>query len=162
MAFILYRESTQSVLAMSEENTFVEGEGLKIIEQDLVIEDNYSLALVLSADGESVENKYPGKTYEEQRSLVESETTAQNLEEAKKNKKIAINSFALSRIEDLQWKLEKAQDLDLLGGTTTNVDAVYSEFQQIKDAASAYYESEVAELTTVDEIIAVDSKGFLS
>ena len=162
MAFILYRESTESVLAMSEENTFVEGQGLKIIEQNLVIEDNYSPALVLSADGESVENKYPGKTYEEQRSLVDAEVAAQSLEEAKKNKKISINAFALSRIEDLEWKLEKAGDLDLLGGTTTNVDAVYLEFQQIKDAASAYYESEVAELTTVDEIMAVDSKGFLS
>lgn len=69
MAFILYRESTQSVLALSEENTFIESEGMKIIEQDLVIADHYSPALVLSSDGNSVENMFPGKTYEEQKEL---------------------------------------------------------------------------------------------
>lgn len=162
MAFILYRESTQSVLAMSEENTFVESDGVRIIEQDLVIADHYSPALVLSSDGNSVENKFPGKTYEEQRELHDAEIRESNLAKTKSDKKIAIMSFATSRIDDLKWKIEKAKDLDLLSGTSTNSDAVYLEFKQIKDAANSYYENFVANATTLEEIAAVDSKGFLS
>jgi len=169
MALIFYRESTNSVVRIIDQDTF-ESEGLteesvlaagfKLFDQDLDPEENYTLALVLSEDGNSIVNRFPGKSFNEQRELIDAEENLTALNQAKETKKAAILSFLKSGIEELNWKLQRAKDLDLINGNNQAVSAVYQEIQELKDKATAYANS-VDLLETIEDVQGLPTKGFL-
>jgi len=169
MALIFYRESTNSVVRITDQDTFereglteesVLAAGFKVFDQDLDPEEHYSLALVLSEDGKSIVNRFPGKSLDEQRELIDAEEELAVFNSAKEIKKSSILAFLKSRIEELDWKLQRARDLDLINQNNQSVCAVYQEIQELKDKANAYSDS-VDLLKTIEDVQSLPAKGFL-
>jgi len=169
MALIFYRESTNSVVRITDQDTFereglteesVLAAGFKVFDQDLDPEEHYSLALVLSEDGKSFVNRFPGKSLDEQKELIDAEDELAVFNSAKEIKKSSILAFLKSRIEELDWKLQRARDLDLINQNNQSVCAVYQEIQELKDKANAYSDS-VDLLKTIEDVQSLPAKGFL-
>ncbi len=95
-------------------------------------ETDYLVSIKLNADGVTVSNKFPGKTIEEQKDLIEIEDAETRIADRKKSLKDTIKHDAKDLIRELDWKKTKARDTDLINGNSDAVTAWLNERNSIR------------------------------
>lgn len=140
MAFFVYNkrdghavgpyETAQSFTADEERDV--------VIEMEIDFSTDYLPCFKLSEDGLSLVNPHAGKTIEEQKQAVEEEEEVAEIANVKNIKKQFIRSIAKERLEDLEWKLDKAKDLDRVNGNNNALTAYYNERNAIRIANNAH------------------------
>lgn len=163
MTFLVFRKSTNTVVGWYENEEDIQypgnAEDLQIFEQDYDPSVDYSLSLVPSEDGSELVNRFPGKSVEEQRELIEKEEADIYLEGIKEAKIQEIKSKVKNQLKDSEWKITRAKDLDLINANTNASDALFAERQLVRDRGNAHEEL-LNSLTTLDEINAFDANAF--
>ena len=115
--------------------------------------------LKLSADKTKVEVIDPSKTYEESKAAYLAAQDAKDIAALKVDHADNIRGYARHKLEDLEWKWQRAQEEDLLNGNNVAKTAVASEKQAIRDANNAHQNAMEA-LTTLAELKAFNPKDF--
>ncbi|MAD23974.1 MAG: hypothetical protein CMO44_07350 [Verrucomicrobiales bacterium] len=161
MSFIVYNTKDNHAIGVydteqaAQNNVSVSDTTYIVVEYEWK-ETDYLVSMKLDADG-VLSNKFPGKTIEEQKSLIEIEDAAKRLVEqvAFKTEKIKMDSA--DYINELKWKLTRARDNDLVNGNSDSMAEVLAEIDSIRSKSNA---AEVAlnALTTEEEVIAFDVK----
>ena len=161
MSFIVYNTKDNHAIGVydteqaAQNNVSVSDTTYIIVEYEWK-ETDYLVSMKLDADG-VLSNKFPGKTIEEQKSLIEIEDAAKRLVEqvAFKTEKIKMDSA--DYINELKWKLTRARDNDLVNGNSDSMAEVLAEIDSIRSKSNA---AEVAlnALTTEEEVIAFNVK----
>ena len=131
----------------------------KCVETDIDLSENLIAALRLDSDGETIINAYPGKTKSEQRELNEAADLAATAERRKGELEKAIRAEVFARLENLDWKNERAEELDFLAGNNDATAAVQVEKQAIRDAGNAKV-TELNALSTMEELSAFKPRKF--
>lgn len=131
----------------------------KCVETDIDLSENLIAALRLDSDGETLINAYPGKTKAEQRELVEAEERAATAERRRAEIERGIRAEVFARLENLDWKNERAEELDFLAGNNDATAAVQVEKQAIRDAGNAKVAALNA-LSTMEELNAFKLRDF--
>ena len=162
MSFIVYNTKDNHAIGVydteqaAQNNVSVSDTTYIVVEYEWK-ETDYLVSMKLDADGVTLSNKFPGKTIEEQKSLIEIEDAAKRLVEqvAFKTEKIKMDSA--DYINELKWKLTRARDNDLVNGNSDSMAEVLAEIDSIRSKSNA---AEVAlnALTTEEEVIAFDVK----
>jgi hypothetical protein len=131
----------------------------KCVETDIDLSENLIAALRLDSDGETLVNAYPGKTKAEQREL----NNAADLLAAANRRKVeierGIRAEVFSRLENLDWKNQRAEELDFAAGNNDATKAVQVEKQAIRDAGNAHVAA-LNVLSTIEDIDAFKSRQF--
>jgi len=130
-----------------------------IVEGDFELGDIDVLGVKLSDDGQSMVERFPGATVEEQKAqynTIAEETAREGIRAAKRQ---VIKSTAKGNIEELAWKYTRAADNDLINGNTDATDAVNAERQAIRDANNAH-EAALDALTDIQAIKDFDPTDF--
>ncbi len=161
MSFIVYNTKDNHAIGVydteqaAQNNVSVSDTTYIVVEYEWK-ETDYLVSMKLDADG-VLSNKFPGKTIEEQKSLIEIEDAAKRLVEqvAFKTEKIKMDSA--DYINELKWKLTRARDNDLVNGNSDSMAEVLAEIDSIRSKSNA---AEVAlnALTTEEEVIAFNVK----
>jgi len=163
MTFLVFRKSTNTVVGWYENEQDIQYPGnmedLQVFEQDYDPSVDYSLSLVPSEDGSELINKFPGKSVEEQKELIEKEGADTYLEEIKKAKIQQIKSKVKNKLKDSEWKITRAKDLDLINGNTDASNILFAERQSVRDRGNVH-EQLLNSLTTIDEIVKFDADAF--
>ena len=131
----------------------------KCVETDIDLSENLIAALRLDSDGETLVNAYPGKTKAEQSELFDAEQKQYAINRKKVELKEAIRAEVFARLENLDWKNERAEELDFFAGNTDATAAVQVEKQAIRDAGNAKV-TELDGLSTIEEIDAFRPRVF--
>jgi hypothetical protein len=131
----------------------------KCVETDIDLSENLIAALRLDSDGETIVNAYPGKTKAEQRELNEAADLAATAARRKEEIERGIRAEVFARLENLDWKNERAEELDFLSGNNDATKAVQAEKQLIRDAGNAHI-LKLNELSTIEEINAFKPRVF--
>ena len=162
MSFIVYNTKDNHAIGVydteqaAQNNVSVSDTTYIVVEYEWK-ETDYLVSMKLDADGVTLSNKFPGKTIEEQKSLIEIEDAAKRLVEqvAFKTEKIKMDSA--DYINELKWKLTRARDNDLVNGNSDSMAEVLAEIDSIRSKSNA---AEVAlnALTTEEEVIAFNVK----
>lgn len=95
-------------------------------------ETDYLVSIKLNADGVTLSNKFPGKTIEEQKNLIEIEDTATRIANTKKHYRKMIKLDAKDLIKALDWKKTKARDIDFVNGNSDAITAWLNERNSIR------------------------------
>ena len=95
-------------------------------------ETDYLVSIKLNADGVTLSNKFPGKTIEEQKNLIEIEDTATRIANTKKHYRKMIKLDAKDLIKALDWKKTKARDADFANGNSDAITAWLNERNSIR------------------------------
>ena len=132
MAFLLYRKRTSSVVGWwetEEEVSWLEQnrDNFILIEQEYDPTTDYSLSMTLSEDGTSLYNRHAGMSLDEQRAAVAAETETSLIAELKEKKTALLNGWITDALQELNWKITRAKDRDLINGNTEAMDAVLAE-----------------------------------
>lgn len=173
MTFILYRKDPPCITLKDEDAANIQHPQLPgdnpgesggddpnyvIIEQTL----DPSVPLpnwYLNAAGTALENKFSGKTVEESDTLRRQEQEAVELAQLKASKTEGIKVAAKSRLEAIEWKIQRATETDLLNGNNNAMTAVANEKKAIRDANNAH-ENALNALTDLNDIKAFVSSDF--
>lgn len=115
-------------------------------------------SLVLNDAKDTVVNRFPGKTKEEQRALLAAEAQQRRVDDLKAAKVARIKSYVTDAIEDLDWRAERAEELDFMEGpnVTTRQAKVAAYRKAARDANNAR-EAELLALTELEDIEAFDT-----
>lgn len=105
-------------------------------------------------DGQVVQS-YPGLSRQEQEARFNADKVAADFEREKTLKIPMIKSFAGEKIRELDWKLERARELDELEGSTVRTQEILSQRQAIRAASNAV-EAQVLACTTMEQLEAID------
>lgn len=116
------------------------------------------LATLKLVNGTVVHTK-SGKTLAQQVAEYNAAKEAESLDNYKASRIPLIKNKAAEKISDLDWKLERAREQDLLEGTTSKELEVLQARQAIRDANNAV-EAAVLACTTREEVDAIDIKNF--
>ena len=131
----------------------------KCVETDIDLSENLIAALRLDSDGETLVNAYPGKTKAEQCELFDAEQTQYAISRRKVELERAVRAEVFAKLEDLDWKNERAEELDFFAGNTDATAAVQAEKQVIRNAGNAKVTALNA-LSTMEELNAFKPKDF--
>lgn len=131
----------------------------KCVETDIDLSENLIAALRLDSDGETIVNAYPGKTKAEQRELNEAAELAATAARRKEEIEKGIRAEVFARLESLDWKNERAEELDFLAGNNDATKAVQAEKQLVRDAGNAHI-LKLNELSTMEELNAFKPRKF--
>ena len=108
----------------------------KCVETDIDLSENLIAALRLDSDGETLVNAYPGKTKAEQRELNE----AADLLAAANRRKVeivtGIRAEVFARLENLDWKNQRAEELDFMFIKITDVSDEWVNTLELKEILS--------------------------
>ena len=165
MAFIYFTEGPNSELSpirIFEGGNPFDGEELQTgeycVEYDYDKTTEELDSLTLNSDKTAVVNRFPGKTLEEQRVLLLEEIDAYRRDQRKKDKVNRIKSLIADVIENVEWRAERAKDLDYLEGenVTTRQTKVAAYRKAARDANNAH-EALLNSLTTPEEVEAFDA-----
>lgn len=161
MSFIVYNKKDNHAIGvydteLAAQNNISPSDPTYIIVEYEWKETDYLVSMKLNDDG-VLSNKFPGKTIEEQKSLIEIEDAAKRLadEVAFKTEKIKMDSA--DYIRELRWKLTRARDNDLVNGNSDSTTEVLAEIDSIRSKSNAA-EVALGALTTEEEVIAFDVK----
>lgn len=165
MAFIYFTEGPNSELCpirIFEGSNPFDGEELPT--DEYCIEYDYDKtteeldSLTLNSDKTAVVNRFPGKTLEEQRVLLLEEIDANRRNQRRKDKVNRIKALIADVIEPIQWRADRAKDLDYLEGenVTTRQTKVAAYRKAARDANNAH-EALLNSLTTPGEVEAFDA-----
>ena len=105
-------------------------------------------------DGQVVQS-YPGLSRQEQEARFNADKQAADFEREKTLKIPMIKSFAGEKIRDLDWRLERARELDEIEGGTVKTQEILSQRQAIRAASNAV-EAAVMACTTKEQLEAID------
>lgn len=164
MAFIYFITDPESGIVPTNvfESNLFDGEVLP--SGDYFVEYNYDNtteildSLTLDSDKTTVVNRFPGKTLEEQKVLVTQESMQKRIDTFKKDKRSRIKTYVKEVLEDIEWRQERAEELDELEGAGVNTRqtklAMYR--KATRDANNAH-ELLLNPLTTEAEIEAFDA-----
>ena len=131
----------------------------KCVETDIDLSENLIAALRLDSDGETLVNAYPGKTKAEQSELFDADQKQYAINRRKVELERAIRAEVFARLENLDWKNERAEELDFFAGNTDATAAVQVEKQAIRDAGNAKV-TELNGLSTTEELDAFRPRVF--
>ena len=162
MAYIFFSTEGGNILPtnMWDTNPF-EGESLD--SGDYIVEYNFDPAneeissLTLNDAKDTVVNRFAGKTKEEQQALLLLEAEAYRITQLKTIKTTRIKSLISDAIEPVEWRGERAAELDSLEGegVTTRQKKVAAYRKAARDANNAH-EVLLNNLTTEEDITAFD------
>jgi hypothetical protein len=156
MSFIVYNLTDDRAIGVYDTekqalaNVNPDDRMLSVIEYEWK-ETDYLVSIKLNADGVTVSNKFPGKTIEEQKDLIEIEDVATRIAGKKKSLIKTIKLDANDLITELNWKKTKARDADFANGNSDAITAWLNERNSIRIKSN---EAEVAvdALTTEAEL----------
>ena len=162
MSFIVYNKLDNHAIGVydneleAQNNTGAGDHALAIIEYEWK-ETDYLVSIKLNADGVTLSNKFPGKTIEEQKSLIEDEDASKRFTTQVAFKTEKIKMSAADAIRELKWKLTRAKDNDLVNGNSDSTTAVLAEINAIRIKSN---EAEVllGTLTTEEDVVAFNVK----
>tara|TARA_B100000925_G_scaffold247870_1_gene198449 strand:- start:1329 stop:1826 length:498 start_codon:yes stop_codon:yes gene_type:complete len=161
MAFVGYDKETK--LAFGVYNTELEALNsggartgtLAVAEYDWQ-ETDYLPSMTVSDDG-VVSNRFPGKTIDEQRALIEAEDDQKKIDIEIKFKTEAIKMTARVLLEEMQWQERRARDTDLVNGNNDAMNA-YRAKRNLVRTESNEAEAKLNALTTIEELRAFQAK----
>ena len=164
MAFIYFAKGPN--LELSPVNLFQDTnpfDGEELPSGEYCIEYDYDKtaeefdSLTLNSDKTAVVNRFPGKTLEEQRVLLVEEAKAARKKSLRTDKVNRIKALISDVIEPIEWRAERAKDLDFLEGenVTTRQTKVAVYRKAARDANNAH-EALLNALTTDEEVAAFD------
>tara|TARA_B100001996_G_scaffold304133_1_gene245003 strand:- start:110 stop:646 length:537 start_codon:yes stop_codon:yes gene_type:complete len=133
----------------------------KVFDVDHDPATDYLLSYELNAAGDALVNPFAGKTIAEQTSLVVAREFERKTAREKGVKKHQIKILAGETIEGLEWKINRAKDIDAINGNNNALRAVYQEREDIRVKSNAA-EAEVDALTTYEEVCAYDPRAYLT
>tara|TARA_B100001250_G_scaffold386213_1_gene382541 strand:- start:45 stop:560 length:516 start_codon:yes stop_codon:yes gene_type:complete len=91
----------------------------------------------LNAAGNAFEDIHAGKSDEERIALNLAESEVIQFAQMKEDKRGQIKAEAKAFLEEINWKVERAKETDLLNGNNAAMTAVANEKQAIRDANNA-------------------------
>ena len=103
----------------------------------------------LNAAGNAFEDIHAGKSDEERVALNKAESEVIQFSQMKWDKRSQIKAEAKAMLEELEWKIERAKEEDLLNGNNAAMTAVANEKKAIRDRNNAS-EAELDAITTND------------
>lgn len=161
MAHLLYRKNPACVVNIFEGDIEISpsDDNHLLFEYDFNPETDYLGSLRLSEDGTSLVNVYSGKSIQEQIDLCVQEQRDADILSNKEEKIKLIKFSARKKIEDLDWKVERAKERDLLNGNNDAMIEVSQEREQIRQASNAHEET-LLSLTTWEEVESFDPNDF--
>jgi|TARA_B100001741_G_scaffold236305_1_gene197291 hypothetical protein len=138
-----------------EDETLESGDYLVEYDFDPTVEEFLSLSLNDAKD--TVVNRFPGKTLAEQKALLAEETKAERIALVKDVKTRRIKSLVADAIEPVEWRAERAIELDAIegDGVTTRQAKVAAYRKAARDANNAH-EAALLALTEEEDIVAFD------
>ncbi len=137
MSFIVYNLTDDYAIGVYDtekqalDNVNSGDEMLSVIEYEWK-ETDYLVSIKLNADGVTLSNKFPGKTIEEQKDLIEIEDAETRIADKKKSLKKTIKLDANDLITELNWKKTKARDADFANGNSDAITAWLNERNSIR------------------------------
>jgi len=138
-----------------------EGEPLEsgdyLVEYDFDSTNEEFLSLTLNDAKDTVVNRFPGKTKEQQQELLAEEAKQQRIGAMKAVKVRRIKSLVADAIEPVEWRAERAAELDALDGAnvTTRQAKVAAYRKAARDANNAH-EAALLALTEEADVEAFD------
>ena len=115
----------------------------------------------LNAAGNALEDAHAGKSDEERVALNLAESEVLFFAELKESHRRQIKAYCQAKLEEIEWKKERAEETDLLNGNSAAMTAYAQEKKAIRDANNAR-EAALDAITTndCDEIKAFDPEDF--
>ncbi len=114
-------------------------------------------SLTLDSDKTTVVNRFPGKTLEEQKVLIAEEGIQKRIDTLKKDKLNSIKRCVKEVLEEVEWRQERAEELDALEGDGVNTrQAKIAAWTGAARDANNAHELLLNPLTTEAEIEAFD------
>ena len=128
-----------------------------LVEYDFDPTTEEFLSLALNDAKDTVVNRFAGKTKEEQQALLAEEAKQNRINSSKAVKVRRIKSLIADAIEPIEWRGERAEELDAIegAGVTTRQTKVAAYRKAARDANNAH-EAALLALTEEDDIIAFD------
>ena len=162
MSYIFFTTEAGTIVPRNiwDTNPF-EGEALEsgdyIVEYDFDSTSEEFLSLTLNDAKDTVVNRFPGKTLAEQRALLAEETKQVRIAMLKDVKTRRIKSYVADAIEPVEWRAERAVELDAIegDGVTTRQVKVATYRKAARDANNAH-EAALLALTEEEDIEAFD------
>jgi hypothetical protein len=163
MAFLVYTFDAGRVTGAYDRRedvvNLIEGEDMLVFEMEWDKTTDLLACYELSSDKQSLVNPHAGKTMDEQRAIVESVDKERRLSSLVKGKTAEIKGEAKRRLEEIEWKKQRAKDLDMVNGGTTAMTAYLNEREAIRTANDAH-EASLLALTEESDILSFDAKAF--
>ena len=113
----------------------------------------------LNADKTALVDSHPGKTETEREALQRQEQEVTEIAQMRSGKVREIKAEAKDRLQNLDWKVQRATEQDLLNGNNAAMTAVANEKKAIRDANNAH-ENALNALTDLNDIKAFVSSDF--
>lgn len=113
----------------------------------------------LNADKTALVDSHAGKTETERETLQRQEQEVLEIQQMREGKVREIKATAKDRLQNLDWKVQRATEEDLLNGNTAASTAVANEKKAIRDANNAH-ENALNALTDLDDIKAFVPSDF--
>lgn len=162
MSYIFFTTEAGTIVPRNiwDTNPF-EGEALEsgdyIVEYDFDSTSEEFLSLALNDAKDTVVNRFPGKTKEQQQELLAEEAKQFRISQYKETKVRRIKSLVADAIEPIEWRAERAAELDALDGAnvTTRQVKVAAYRKAARDANNAH-EAALLALTEEADIQAFD------
>ena len=128
-----------------------------LVEYDFDSTSEEFLSLTLNDAKDTVVNRFPDKTLAEQRALLAEETKQERIAMFKDVKTRRIKALVADAIEPVEWRAERAVELDALegDGVTTRQLKVAAYRKAARDANNAH-EADLLALTDEEDIVAFD------
>tara|TARA_B100000003_G_C10932856_1_gene371941 strand:+ start:2167 stop:2658 length:492 start_codon:yes stop_codon:yes gene_type:complete len=163
MAFLVYTFDAGRVTGAYDRREDIinlkEGEDMLVFEMEWDKTTDLLACYELSSDKQSLVNPHAGKTMDEQRAVVEAVDKERRVSSLVKGKTAEIKGEAKRRLEEIEWKKQRAKDLDIVNGNTDAMTAYLNEREAIRTANNAH-EAVLAALTEESDIFAFDPKAF--
>ncbi len=163
MAFIYFITDPESEIVPNnifESNPF---DGEELSSGEYCVEYDYDDtvealdSLTLDSNKTTVVNRFPGKTLEEQKVLLTEEAIQNRIDTFKKDKRHNIKRCVKEVLEEVEWRQERAEELDALEGDGVNTrQAKIAAYRQAARDANNAHELLLNPLTTEAEIEAFD------
>ena len=113
----------------------------------------------LNADKTALVDSHSGKTETERETLQRQEQEVTEIAQMRAGKVREIKASAKDRLQNLDWKVQRATEEDLLNGNSTASTAVANEKKAIRDANNAH-ENALNALTELNDIKAFVTSDF--
>ena len=104
-------------------------------------------------------DSHAGKTETERETLQRQEQEVLEIQQMREGKVREIKAEAKDRLQNLDWKVQRATEQDLLNGNNAAMTAVANEKKAIRDANNAH-ENALNALTDLNDIKAFVSSDF--
>ena len=165
MAFVGYNKDTKGAFGVySTEEEARNSGGCR--ERDLLVveydwqETDYLPSMTVSDDG-VMSNRFPGKTIDEQRALIEVEDDQKRIDIELKFKTEAIKLYARVRLEEMRWMETRARDTDLVNGNSDAMNAYLAKRNLVRTESNEA-EAKLNALTTIEDLRAFQAKDQFS